>query len=156
MWCRYRARTHTEDIWNCNPDRDQSTVGADHPGQPTSVDRCPNPSVQYTPTQPVVIGSWVIVNSCYNQSLNHYTITGLCLCSLENLIAVVSRFGLQPTPKSPSLLHMYIGVFIWTQIYENRAFVHVHVKVYLCYFTQNVTFINCVLIFVITKKKKKK
>ena len=24
--------------------RDQSTVGADHPGLPASVDRCPNPS----------------------------------------------------------------------------------------------------------------
>ena len=39
---------------------------------------------------------------------------------------------------------------------KTGAFVHVHVKVYLCYFTRNVTFINSVLIFVITKKIIKK
>ena len=33
-----RARSPTESR-NYNPDRDQSTVGADHPGLPTSVDR---------------------------------------------------------------------------------------------------------------------
>ena len=35
------ARSPTESR-NYNPDRDQSTVGADHPGLPTSVDRRPN------------------------------------------------------------------------------------------------------------------
>ena len=101
MWCRYRARSHTEDIGLVIRTEIRVRLGQ------TSVDRCPNPSVQYTPTQPVVTGFWVIVNSCYNQSLNHYTITGLCLCSLENLIAVVGRFGFQPTPKSPSSLQMH-------------------------------------------------
>ena len=39
-----RRRIHTEER-NYNPNRDQSTVGADHPGLPASVDRCPSPSV---------------------------------------------------------------------------------------------------------------
>ena len=34
---------HTEER-NDNPNRDQSTVGADHPGLPAPVDRCSNPS----------------------------------------------------------------------------------------------------------------
>ena len=28
---------------------------------------------------------------------------------------------------------------------KTGAFVHMHVKVYLCYFTRNVTFLNCIL-----------
>ena len=41
---------------NCNPNRDRSTVGADHPGRPMSVDQCPNSSVQCALAPPVVTG----------------------------------------------------------------------------------------------------
>ena len=48
---------HTEDQ-NSNPARDQSTVGANDPGQLTSVDRHPNPSVYDIWTRPVLTGFW--------------------------------------------------------------------------------------------------
>ena len=57
------ARSHMEER-NYNPNRDQSTVGADHPGLPASVDRCPNPSIE-------------TLNS-------HRFVTGLC-CNCEPL-----------------------------------------------------------------------